>query len=109
MAIRPIIRLINPPCAGNATLEEALNNLTVMVQADILCWTTEPKLGNRQVVYVRNQEIYHALAAEHGPQRASELMACLEPRQATAFPVDCCQGVEVLLGALKRLEPFDTP
>lgn len=109
MAIRPVIRLMHPPCADNETLAEALHQIEVTVHADMLMWTDEPRLGDHSSVFVRNNEIYHALAAKHGPQRARELTASLQPRQATAFPIECCNGADDLLRALRRLEPFDTP
>ncbi len=109
MAIRPIIRLMDPPYTGNDVLAQALHRLEVTVNADMLMWTDEPKFGGQKSVFVRNNEIYHALAAKHGPQRAHELTASLQPRQATAFPIECCDGVQKLLAAMRRFEPFDTP
>lgn len=100
----PRIRLINLAGLDNhpAGLTEALNNLEVVVQPDMLNWTIDPVYGDDELVFIRNFEIYHTLAAKHGPEKAAKLTQHLESRQATAFPVTCCDGVKNMLSQLRR-------
>ncbi|MFZ1655166.1 MAG: hypothetical protein WAT84_05050 [Candidatus Moraniibacteriota bacterium] len=106
----PTIRLINlakldddhPLLNENAGLIEALDGLCVVVQPDMLTWTVDPVHGNDELVYVRNFELYHALVSRHRAEKAQKLTQRLALRQATAFPITCCDGVKNMLSQLRR-------
>lgn len=97
----PVVRLIEPPFERDSDLARELDGLHVVIDTGLLSWSLLP--GNEDIVFVRNFEIYHALAVKYGPERANELTRYLTPRQATAFPMRCCaHDVRTTLSKLGR-------